>query len=243
MKILAAVSRSTVARVLNCIQVLVPKPHVAVVSLDEEAALASKAMGVEFIGGPLPEKIYAIDEFKEYDVGIAALDNDSINISVVKALRSIGIPLVISLLNNSANRDLLVKEGADYVIDIDSYVSQNIAASLSMDKWVYVKPLSIVNLTLAVVRLARRSILGVKLGELKSALRSKSIHLMAIDRLGKVISDDSVELNAGDIILLTGIESEVYEASMDVEKLFRRHEETLARSFAESLRASTRPYG
>lgn len=243
MKILVAVSRSTATRVISCIQMLVPKPHVAVVSLDAEAALVSKAMGVEFIEGPIPERIYAIEEFKEYDVGIAALDDDSINISIVKALRSIGIPLVISLLNNSANRDLLAKEGVDYIIDADSYISQNIAASLSMDKWIYIKPLSIADLALAVIRLVRRSILGVKLGELKSTLRSRGVHLMVINRLGKAISDESVELSAGDIILLVGIESEVYEASMDVEKLFKRREEALARSFAESLRASIRPYG
>ncbi len=243
MKILAAVSRSTATRVLSSIQMLTPKPHVAVASIDEEAALISKAMGVEFIGGPLPERIYAIDEFKEYDVGIAALDDDSMNISIVKALRSIGMPLVISLLNNSANRDLLVKEGADYIIDVDSYVSQNIAASLIVDKWIYVRPLSTVNLAFAVIRLVKRSILGVKLGELKSALRSKSVHLMAVDKLGKTINDDSAELSAGDIMLLIGIESEIREASMDVEKLFRRREEALARSFAESLRVSTRPYG
>ncbi|MEM1644229.1 MAG: hypothetical protein QXV30_03970 [Desulfurococcaceae archaeon] len=243
MKILIAVSKSTVTRILSCIQMLVPKPHVAVVSLDDEAALVSKAMGVEFIGGPLPERIYAIDEFKEYDVGIAALDDDSINISIVKALRSIGIPLVISLLNNSANRDLLVKEGADYIIDVDSYISQNIAASLIMDKWIYIKPLSIADLALAITRLVKRSVLGVKLGELKSALRSRNVHLMVVNRLGKAISDELAELNVGDIILLIGIESEVYEASMDVEKLFKRREEALARSFAESLRASIRPYG
>jgi Trk K+ transport system NAD-binding subunit len=243
MKILLAVSKRYARLIIDAIIDVKPKPKITILSPDEEVAILAKTLGIEYRSDLSIEKLYTSEELEEYDMAIVAMDDDQDNIVLVRTAKSMNIPIIISLLNDSSNRDLLLREGVHYIIDINEFAVNNIKSLFLTDTWIYMRFPCVANLMIAFHRVARRGILGVILKELEDIVNEINVKFMLLDRGGRVAIDSLRTIETGDVVVVLGLEKDVKNAMDKIEKIFRKHEEIFARRYAESLRTTTRGYG
>lgn len=243
MKILLAVNKRYARLLMDAVGDIRPRPKITILSPDEEVAVLAKNLGVEYRSDLSIEKLYTSEELEEYDLAIIAMDDDQDNAALVRVAKSMNIPIIVSVLNDTANRDLLLREGVTYIIDINDFAVNSIKSVVLSDTWVAIKVPGTVSLVVALQRIVRRGILGVTLVEVEEAISGSNAKLILLDSSGRVIADSSRAIETGNIIVLTGIENDVRNAMNRIEKVFRRHEEIFARRYAETLRTATRGYG
>lgn len=243
MKILLAVSKRYARLLIDAISSVRPKPKVTILSLDEEVAILAKNLNIEYRSDLAIEKLYASEELEEYDLALIAMDDDQDNIAIARTAKSMNIPIIISVLNDTANRDLLFREGVNFIVDVNEFAANSIKAIILSDTWVAIKLSTTVNLMVALHRTLRRGVLGVTLMEVEEAIKEDNAKLMLIERSGKTATDTSKAIETGETIVLIGNEEDVRKAMDKIESIFRRHEEIFAGRYAESLRTAVRGYG
>ena len=243
MKILLAVSKRYARLLMDAVGDIRPKPKITILSPDEEVAILAKNLGVEYRSDLSIEKLYTSEELEEFDIAIIAMDDDQDNAALARVAKSMNIPIIVSILNDTANRDLLLKEGVTHIIDVNDFAVNSIKTILLSDTWTIIRISGIVSLVTALQRIVKRGVLGVTLMEIEEAAGKGNAKLILLDSGGKVVEDSSRAIETGDVIVLTGIENDVRKAVDEVEKVFRRHEEIFARRYAETLRTTTRGYG
>ncbi len=240
MKILLATSKRYARLLLDAIGDVRPKPKIIILSLDEEVAILAKNLGIEYRSDLTIERLYTSEELEEYDLAIIAMDDDQDNIVLARVAKSMNIPIIISILNNTANRDLLIREGVHYIVDVNEFTVNTIKTIFISDTWVAIKLSGIVNLVVALHRIVRRGILGITLAEIEEVIREENVKFMLLEKGGRVVTDASKTIETGDIIVVTGIEDDVRKAMDSIERIFRKHEEIFARRYAETFRIATR---
>lgn len=243
MKILLAVSKRYARLLLDAVWGISPRPEVTILSPDEEVAVLAKNLGVGYRPDMSLEKIYASEELKGYDLAVLAMDDDKDNIVLARAARSMGIPIVVSVLNDTANKDILIREGVTHIVDVNDFAVNSIASFVLSDTWITVRVPSTTGIVVALQRIVRRGILGVTQGEIEKFISEGNVKLIILNSGGKVISDSSRAIETGDTIVLAGTENDVRKVASNIEKVFRRYEEVFARRYAETLGTTMRSYG
>ncbi|MEM0006565.1 MAG: NAD-binding protein [Ignisphaera sp.] len=243
MKILLAVSKRYARLLIDAIVDARPKPKVTILSPDEEVAILAKTLGMEYRSDLTIERLYASEELEEYDLALIAMDDDQDNIALARAAKSMNIPVVVSILNDSGNRDLLIREGVNYIVDINEFAANIVKTVVLLDTWVTIRLSTIANIAVAFHRIVKRGVLGVTLMELEEAVGKEDAKFMLLERGNKVIMDSSKMIETGDVIVVTGTEEGVRKVIDKIERIFRKHEEIYARRYAETLRTTTRGYG
>ncbi len=228
---------------IEIVSLLRLKPYIHIFSKDEEINTIAEKISAKFTKISTIDDIYIHEELENFDMAIIAMDEDYDGIYVARALKTMGIQTVILILNESINKDIPEREGIKYVIGIDDYVIGNISSLIALDTWIFMKAISYLNLGIGIHRVARRGTIGVFLKELKEASKERNIRLILLNKVGRIVEDDDHEIEQGDTIIVIGIGDELYRGVNDIEKIFRKHEEILARRYAETFRISTRPIG
>ncbi|MEM1594200.1 MAG: NAD-binding protein [Ignisphaera sp.] len=244
MKVFIAVSKKYVRPILNVVYMLKPRPKVLVISYDEEVEALSKYYGYEFkyLNDNL-EQLSTIQELQEYDMAILAQDEDSKNVSILKAIKQFAIPIIIALLHNTNNRDLLINEGATYIINVDEFLYSNLYTLMYPDTWIEVSPIAALpKFRIATYRVLRRALFNIPVSEVLKIAKEyePGIAVFCFSRFGNKMPDNSV-LETGSYIVLAGFEENVEKTLKDIEKLFRKYEEVYARRYSDIIRL--RKYG
>jgi len=219
------------------------KPYIHIFSMDEEIRAIAEKISAKFTKIGSIDDIYVHEELENFDMAIIAMDEDYDGINVARALKTMGIPTIMLILNESINRDIPEREGIKYIVGIDNYVLGNIASFIALDTWIFMNVLNYLNLGIAIHRVARRGTIGVFLKELREVARERNIGLIVLNKIGKIVEDENYEIEQGDTIIVIGVGDELYRGVNDIERVFRKHEEILARRYSETFRISTRPIG
>lgn len=243
MKILLAVSRRYARLLIDAVSSIKPKPKLTILSPDEEVAILAKNLGVEHRSSLAVEKLYTSEELEEYDLALIAMDDDHDNIAIARTTKSMNIPIIISVLNDTANRDLLHREGVNFIVDVNEFAVGSIKSIVLSDTWTTIRLSTIANLVVAFHRTLRRGVLGVTVMELEEVIRGVDVKLIVLERSGRVATDTSKTIETGETLVLIGTEEGVEKAMNRIEGVFRRHEEIFARRYAENFRAVARGYG
>ncbi|MDK6029175.1 NAD-binding protein [Ignisphaera sp. 4213-co] len=238
MKVFIALSKKYVRPILSVVYMLKPKPKVTVVSDDEEVEVLSKYYGYEFKQFNNVEQLAAMQELREYDIAILAMDEDSKNVSIIKAVKQYSIPIIVTILHNSNNREIFISEGATYIINADEFLYSNIHALIHPDTWVVSAPFSALpKLEIAVYRVLRRALFNIPISEILEKVKEygSDVTLYCFNRFGNKVSENSI-LSTGDYIVLIGVAESLEKTVREVEKLFRKYEEVYARRYLETIR-------
>ena len=237
MKILLAVNKNMFRSIIDALSAVKPAPKIIVASDDEDVEVLSLQLGYEY---KRLRDIEVAENLTDVDIAILALDNDYANISLLKQIKSAGIPIVITVLHNKENRAALIGEGANYIIDIDSYLQTSIKSLLQPDTWITVTPITpLQKFVVAVYRVLRRGLLGISINDLESAVKDIRIYLEHLNRFGTRAEDPTI--SPGDFIIVAGLENDVKKAINAIETLFRKIEEMHASRISQQIRL--REYG
>ena len=242
MKIFVIVSKNYARQIFDAISNLKPKPYVLATSFDEEVEVLAKYFGHSCKRIDSINKVAELQELKDFDIAITALDDDAKNIAALKIISMFNIPIIISILHNKNNRDLIVSSGATHVINLDELLYANICSMLIPDTWIITSPLSLLpKLKIAVHRFLRRAALGVTVNDVLKALKdSKSdVSIYCFNRFGNRLTTSV--FSAGDYIVITGFEEEIDKAVKTIERLFSKYEEMYASRYSVTFRM--REYG
>jgi Trk K+ transport system NAD-binding subunit len=222
MKVFVVVNKKYVKQVLDVLQLLSPRPSITLASQDDEVEVMAKILGVEFVKFKDVEKLYTFEKLEEFDVAIAALDDDVYNIAIARVAKSMGIPIVIAFVHNSLNKEEMVREGVRNVIDIENIVSSYLKQFLVQDSWIVMKIIPAINFVIALYRVVKRGVLGVNLKMFIDAV-DRDVKVFAIDKTGSFI-DEYKPLENGDTIVVIGLEDKVLKTLTEFEKIFRKYE-------------------
>lgn len=234
MRVFLAVSKIYAKKVFEVLSAISPKPYVLVVSRDEEVELLSKAQGYEYVKIGDVEKLYTLEKLEEFDIAIAALDDDMLNIAVARVAKSMGIPVVVLFIHDTMNKDVALREGAKMFVNIDNFVSSNLRLLLLPDTWVVMELMPMIKLVVAIHRVAKRSVLGLKIDVLKEAVGFEDIQVFAIDKMGSFIKEKPLDID--DTVFVIGVEDRVLKAVAELEKTFRRYEQLYTLRYTETHR-------
>lgn len=223
MKVFLVAGKRYAKRVIEVLSTIVPKPYVLMASYDEEVELLSRAQGYEFVRIKDIEKLYTLEKLEEFDIAIAALEDDILNIAIARIAKSMGIPMVILFVHDIMNKDVALREGVQMFINIDNFVSSNLRLLLLPDTWVIIELIPMIRFVAAVHRIIKRGVLGIKPSALKEAISFEGIQILAVDKIGNFI--DEKPLENGDMVLVIGVEDRVLRAVTELEKTFRRYEQ------------------
>ncbi|MEM3980997.1 MAG: NAD-binding protein [Ignisphaera sp.] len=235
MKIFLAISRKYAKQVIDVLLSLTPKPYVLIASSDDEVEALAKLQGYEFIKIKDIEKLYTIERLEEFDIAVAGLDDDVLNIAVARVAKSMGIPMVVAFMHNSLNRDEMLKEGVTSIINIENFISSNLKFVLLPDTWIVVELIPMVKLVVAIYRVVKRSVLGVNIRIFDEVLEGEKIKIFAVDRVGNFIDDDK-PLERDYLLLAIGTQDKVLKGIADIEKIFRRYEQLYTLKYTEIQR-------
>ncbi|MEM1645653.1 MAG: NAD-binding protein [Ignisphaera sp.] len=235
MKIFLAISRKYAKQVIDVLLSLTPKPYVLIASSDDEVEALAKLQGYEFIKIKDIEKLYTIKRLEEFDIAVAGLDDDVLNIAVARVAKSMGIPMVVAFMHNSLNRDEMLKEGVTSIINIENFISSNLKFVLLPDTWIVVELIPMVKLVVAIYRVVKRSVLGVNIRIFDEVLEGEKIKIFAVDRVGNFIDDDK-PLERDYLLLAIGTQDKVLKGIADIEKIFRRYEQLYTLKYTEIQR-------
>lgn len=219
------------------------KPYIHIFSIDEDIRAIAEKISAKFTKIGSIDDIYVHEELEDFDMAIIAMDEDYDGINAARALKTMGIPTIMLILNESINKDIPEREGIKYIVGIDNYILGNIASFIALDTWIFMNVLNYLNLGIGIHRVARRGTIGVFLRELKEVSKERNIGLIVLNKIGKIVEDENYEIEQGDTIIVIGIGDELYRGVNDIERIFRKHEEILARRYTETFRISTRPIG
>jgi Trk K+ transport system NAD-binding subunit len=222
MKVFVVVNKKYAKQVLDALQLLSPRPSITLASQDDEVEVMAKILGVEFVKFKDVEKLYTFEKLEEFDVAIAALDDDVYNIAIARVAKSMGIPIVIAFVHNSLNKEEMVREGVRNVIDIENIVSSYLKQFLVQDSWIVMKIIPVINFVIALYRVVKRGVLGVNLKMFIDAV-DRDVKVFAIDKTGSFI-DEYKPLENGDTIVVIGLEDKVLKTLTEFEKIFRKYE-------------------
>ena len=222
MKVFVVVNKKYAKQVLDVLQLLSPRPSITLASQDDEVEVMAKILGVEFVKFEDVEKLYTFEKLEEFDVAIAALDDDVYNIAIARVAKSMGIPIVIAFVHNSLNKEEMVREGVRNVIDIENIVSSYLKQFLVQDSWIVMKIIPAINFVIALYRVVKRGVLGVNLKMFIDAV-DRDVKVFAIDKTGSFI-DEYKPLENGDTIVVIGLEDKVLKTLTEFEKIFRKYE-------------------
>jgi len=235
MKIFIAVSRRYARSLIEVISSLKPKPYVVVMSYDDDVEILARSMGFEFMKIKDIEKIYTYEKLEEFDVAIAALDDDVMNVACIRIAKSMGIPIAMSLMHNEMNKDSLMREGVQNIINLNNFIVENIKFALMSDVWITIEIVPMYRIVAALHKLVKRSVLGLDLKVLKEAIDIRDVGVFAIDSMGRFIGEDRV-LESGDIIVVIGAEDKVLKTVTNIEKIFRRYEQIYSIRYSDIQR-------
>lgn len=224
MKIFLAVSKRYARTVIDVISSITPRPYVFVVSYDDEVEVLSKTQGYEYAKINDIEKLYTFEKLEEFDVAIAALDDDALNTAIVRVAKSMGIPVTILIIHNNRNKDIALREGAQSIIDLENFISGNLKLLLLPDTWILMEIIPMAKVVAAIHRVVKRSILGVGLKILRESVESSDVQIFGVDAIGNFIGEEK-PLENGDILIVIGVEDRVLNAITRLEKTFRRYEQ------------------
>jgi len=199
-----------------------------VYSFDESVEPAAREAGASFKLVKSVEELYTIRELERCDAGVVALDEDSLTLSVARVLKSLGIPVVIPVLNTELNRDFAVSFGVKHAVLLDQYILANVLYLTQLDKWVFVNVVDYAGIGVAFYRVWKRGVLGFKLRDVESAVEGKPVKLLAITRHGAAVSDPEYVLEQGDTLVLVGLYRELPSYALLIEKLFAKYEQLQA---------------
>lgn len=235
MKIFLAISKKYAKQVIDVLLSLTPKPYVLIASYDDEVEVLAKLQGYEFIKIKDVEKLYTIEKLEEFDVAVAGLDDDVLNMAVARVAKSMGIPMVIAFMHNSLNRDELLKEGVTSIINIENFVSSNLKFVLLPDTWIVVELIPVIKFVVAIYRVVKRSVLGVNMRIFNEVIESEKIKIFAIDRAGNFVNGDK-PLERDSVLLAIGMHDKVLKGITEIEKIFRRYEQLYTLKYTEIQR-------
>lgn len=224
MKIFTTVNKRYAKQVLDLLLSLTPKPYILLASFDDEVEVLAKTQGVEFIKIKDLGRLYTIEKLEEFDVALAALDDDVLNIAIARVAKSMGIPIVIAFIHNSLNRNEMVREGVTNIIDVENFIYNSLKFILVPDTWIVFRIIPTINIVVALYKVVKRSILSVSLGVFDEAVREDEVKFFAIDKTGNFI-DKEKPLEIEDTIFVIGVESKVMKAITNLEKIFRKYEQ------------------
>ncbi|MEL9909289.1 MAG: hypothetical protein QXP97_02050 [Desulfurococcus sp.] len=214
-----------------------------VFSMDPEVEAVAREVKAVFHKFNSIEELYVYKELESCDIGVIALDRDSDSIAVARILGKMGVPLIFIVLNTRGNRELAKGEGAGYVISLDEYIVGNILPVILMDSWVSMRIIDAFNLGVAVYRVWKRGVLGVKLGDFLDKLKGKPAMLMVYDKAGRIVMNGEHVVEQGDALILIAKYSELLEYISSIEKIFSKYEEYVARRYSEQFSTMPRTMG
>jgi len=214
-----------------------------VYSFDESVEAIAREVGASFKKISSFEELYTLEELGRCDVGLVALDEDSETLTAAKVLKSIGVPVVIPVLNVSLNRDVAAAFGLKHAVAIDQYVAGNVLQLVLLDTWIYVNAVDYLGLGIALYRVWKRGLLGIRVKDLEHALEGKPVKLLVIDRHGRVITDQEHVVEQGDVIVVVGRFVELVNYTGLIDKLFTRYEQIYAQALTGALPTTTRVGG
>jgi len=209
-------------------------------SFDQELEVIAREVNAVFKRINSLDELHGFNEISLCDIGIVALDKDSETIAAGRILKSMGVPMVFTVLNNSVNRDLARREGLKYILSLDTYIVGNILTAISMDSWSIYRVNVFQDIGVAIYRFWRRGLLGIKINILSSLLRDKPVKLVVVSRDGGIVLDEDYELKQGDMIMLIGRYVDLFEYVDLVNKTLDKFEETFASKYYEAFRATPR---
>lgn len=231
MKIFATVNKRYAKQVLDLLLSLTPKPYILLASCDDEVEVLAKTQGVEFIKIKDFGKLYTVEKLEEFDVALAALDDDILNIAIARVAKSMGIPIVIAFIHNSLNRNEMVREGVTNIIDVENFIYNSLKFILVPDTWIIFRIIPAINIVVALYKVVKRSVLGISLGVFDEAVREDEVKFFAIDKIGNFI-DKRKPFEIEDIIFIIGVENKVMKAIANLEKIFRKYEQFYTMKYA-----------
>lgn len=235
MKILLATSKKYAKSIISVITALVPRPHILVISYDDEVEVLAKTQGLEFVKIKDIEKLYKMEKLEEYDIAIIALDDDMLNIAVTRVAKSMGIPVTIMILYNDMNRDIALKEGAQSIINIGNFISSSLKLLLASDTWVILEVEPILRISIAFHRIVKRSVLGITLEIIRGSIELSETQVMAISRTGEIIGNKE-PLENGDMVIIVGVWDKVLKTITKIENMFKRYEQLYSHKYPEAYR-------
>jgi len=223
-----------ISEILNELLDLVkPVNVVKLYSQCEELSVAASKMGLSFEKFERVEDLARHEELEEFDAAVVALDDDSRSIEAAKILKAMDVPTVAVVIRDARNAEVIRRAGVGTPIPLASYAAAASKILFVLDSWVLLHVLPSPSLSIAVHRVARRGALGVHLGEVIEEVSDTGAKVFAVDKLGRIVEDPKYVISAGDSIIVVGIGDSLYKAVSRAESVFRRHEEVLARRFAE----------
>lgn len=237
MKIFVAVSRRYARSIVEALSALKPKPYVLIASYDDDVEILSRSLGFEFVKIKDIEKLYTYEKLEDFDVAIAALDDDILNIACIRVAKSMGIPVTVSFLHNELNRDPLTREGVQSLLNLSSFIVGNIKFVLTSDTWIMVDLVSLARLVMALHKVVKRGVLGLDLKMLKGAIDFKDVNIFAIDSVGRFVDEDKA-LESGDTVVIVGAQDKVMKAIDSIEKVFKKYEQVYSIKYSDIHRFS-----
>jgi len=231
MKVFVAASKKYAKNVLDVLHSLSPKPFIVLASLDDEVGVLAKMLGIEFVKVEDVEKLYVLEKLEEFDVAIAAFDDDVYNIAVARVAKSMGIPIVIAFMHSVLNREEMIREGVSNIVDIENIISSYLKQFLLHDSWVVIKVIPAMNFVVALYKVVKRGLLGVNLRVFIENVGG-GIKIFAIDKTGNFISEDK-PLENGDMIIVIGLEDKVMKIVSEFERIFRKYEQYYAMKYTD----------
>jgi len=214
-----------------------------VYSTDEGVEAVAREVNAEFRKLNNIEELHAFKELGDCDIGIIALERDSESIAAARILKAMGVPLTLTVVNSSANRDLASREGLRHIIGLDGFITGNIMPLVLSDSWVVMKILEFLDIGVAVHRFWRRGLLGVRLSDIGAALKGKPARFILLDRAGRVVVDESHVVEQGDTLIILGKYSELPGYVDAVDKVLMKLEEVTARRYSEMFPTTPRVTG
>jgi len=235
LKIFLAVNKKHAKQIVDVLISLTPKPYILVASYDDEVEVLAKLQGCEFIKIKDIEKLYTIEKLEEFDIAIAGLDDDVLNIAVARVAKSMGIPMVVAFMHNSMNRDEMLKEGVTYIINIENFISSNLKFVLLPDTWIIIELIPVIKLIIAIYRVVKRSVLGVNVKVFDEIIENEKIKVFAIDGVGNFVNENK-PLERDNIIIAIGTEDKILKAVAEFEKIFRKYEQLYTLKYTDIQR-------
>lgn len=235
MKVFLAVSKRYARHVIETLSLVALRPRILVASYDDEVEILAKAQGHEFVKLKDVEKLYTIEKLEEFDIAIAALDDDVQNVAVARVAKSMGIPVIVAIIHNELNRDAALGEGVQGVISIERFVSGNLKLLLMPDTWIVMELSIAPSLAVAIQRIVKRSVLGIGVKDLLEVAKLSKVRVIAVDKVGNIVDEDR-PLENGDSLVVIGSEPNVLKAVAELEKVFRRYEQLYVIRYPEPHR-------
>jgi len=223
-----------ISEILNeFLDLVKPVNVVKLYSQCEELSVAAAKMGLSFEKFERIEDLAGREELEEFDGAVVALDDDSRSVEAAKILKAMDVPTVAVVLRDSRNAEVVRGAGVGAPVPLASYAAAAAKALFVLDSWVLLQVLPSPSLGIALHRVAKRGALGVPLGEVVEEVVDAGAKVFAVDKLGRLVEDPKHVISAGDTIIVVGIGDSLYKAVSRAESVFRRHEEVLARRYAE----------